>query len=296
MRRPGRDAEVSYRSTVSPSAASLLEGVRGRPEVCLGLPKALSITPRCTLDAPVSCTGGFPPLEALFRAPIGVSRHVIWLHGTTSFECVELRAGLGSTVIVGVLIRCGGFRCSESWLDRRSGIELKRVEIELAYPLVRPGSLGLILKKKIGDIPEERRHRLLSTVKGRKTSYLPSFTSLTFLLTLNQDLCLLIGLMTSERLSSMARTERHMDEYLLLMLSNASGGSLPFGLDKYYSPLYFKVTPIMEVMSTEQPCDVAYEFGNGLLDPWNIPAGFTKPGKTNQLVDNKLLNSIGSGI
>ncbi|RWW24739.1 hypothetical protein GW17_00010964 [Ensete ventricosum] len=241
-----------------------------------------------------------PPLEALFRAPIGVSRHVIWLHGTTSFECVELRAGLGSTVIVGVLIRCGGFRCSESWLDRRSGIELKRVEIELAYPLVRPGSLGLILKwsvaKKIGDIPEERRHRLLSTVKGRKTSYLPSFTSLTFLLTLNQDLCLLIGLMTSERLSSMARTERHMDEYLLLMLSNASGGSLPFGLDKYYSPLYFKVTPIMEVMSTEQPCDVAYEFGNGLLDPWNIPAGFTKPGKTNQLVDNKLLNSIGSGI
>lgn len=80
------------------------------------------------------------------------------------------------------------------------------------------------------------------------------------------------------------------------MLFNASGGSIPFGLGKYYSPLYFTVTPLMEVMSTEQPCDVAYEFGNGLLDPWKIPAGFPKPGKTNQLVDNKLLNSIGSGI
>lgn len=35
----------------------------------------------------------------------------------------------------------------------------------------------------------------------------------------------------------------------------------------------------MEVMSTEQPCDVAYEFGDGLLDPLKIPAHFPKPGK-----------------
>ena len=33
-----------------------------------------------------------------------------------------------------------------------------------------------------------------------------------------------------------------------------------------------------EVMSTEQPCDVAYEFGDGLFDPQNFPKGFPKPG------------------
>ena len=32
-------------------------------------------------------------------------------------------------------------------------------------------------------------------------------------------------------------------------------------------------------MSTEQPCDFAYEFGDGLFDIHEYPQGFPKPGK-----------------
>ncbi|MBA0627653.1 hypothetical protein Godav_022463, partial [Gossypium davidsonii] len=34
-----------------------------------------------------------------------------------------------------------------------------------------------------------------------------------------------------------------------------------------------------EVMSTEQPCDLAYEFGDGLVDLDEFPSGFPKPVK-----------------
>lgn len=32
-------------------------------------------------------------------------------------------------------------------------------------------------------------------------------------------------------------------------------------------------------MPTEEPCDLAYDFGDGLLDPHDIPEGFPKPEK-----------------
>jgi len=38
------------------------------------------------------------------------------------------------------------------------------------------------------------------------------------------------------------------------------------------------VREVNEVMSTEEPCDVAYEFGSGLLDLQEYPQGFPKPG------------------
>ncbi|KAL0354394.1 UNVERIFIED_CONTAM: hypothetical protein Sradi_3886300 [Sesamum radiatum] len=45
------------------------------------------------------------------------------------------------------------------------------------------------------------------------------------------------------------------------------------------SPLYFSVTQVNEVMSTEQPCDFAYEFGDGLLNLPEYPEEFPKPAK-----------------
>lgn len=33
-------------------------------------------------------------------------------------------------------------------------------------------------------------------------------------------------------------------------------------------------------MATEQPCDLAYEFGDGVLDLVEYPQGFPKPGVT----------------
>lgn len=57
------------------------------------------------------------------------------------------------------------------------------------------------------------------------------------------------------------------------------GASIPFHLANLYNPLYFRVRQVTEVMSTEQPCDVAYEFGDGLFDPQNFAKGFPKPGR-----------------
>lgn len=46
-----------------------------------------------------------------------------------------------------------------------------------------------------------------------------------------------------------------------------------------FKPLYFVVRQVKEVMSTEQPCDLAYEFGNGIWNLIEYPEGFPKPGK-----------------
>lgn len=57
-----------------------------------------------------------------------------------------------------------------------------------------------------------------------------------------------------------------------------SDASVFRGISRSFAPLYFTVREVNEVMSTEQPCDVAYEFGSGLLDLQEYPDGFPKPG------------------
>ncbi|KAI5339639.1 hypothetical protein L3X38_018911 [Prunus dulcis] len=57
------------------------------------------------------------------------------------------------------------------------------------------------------------------------------------------------------------------------------GGSFATGLANSFSPLYFVVRQFKEVMPTEQPCDLAYEFGDGLFDLHEYPEGFPKPVK-----------------
>ncbi|KAK3018301.1 hypothetical protein RJ639_002919 [Escallonia herrerae] len=55
-------------------------------------------------------------------------------------------------------------------------------------------------------------------------------------------------------------------------------GSLLAGFSSSF-PLYFVARKLTEVMSTEQPCDLAYEFGDGLLNLHDYPKGFPKPAK-----------------
>lgn len=59
---------------------------------------------------------------------------------------------------------------------------------------------------------------------------------------------------------------------------NHPGGSIFTAFAESFAPLYFTVTQLKEVMSTEQPCDLAYEFGDGLYDIKELPLGFPKPG------------------
>lgn len=58
-----------------------------------------------------------------------------------------------------------------------------------------------------------------------------------------------------------------------------AGGSFLTGVTSSLSPLYFIVRQQKEVMSTEQPCDLAYELGDGLFDIHDYPQGFPKPGQ-----------------
>lgn len=62
-----------------------------------------------------------------------------------------------------------------------------------------------------------------------------------------------------------------------------AGGPVVSTLANALSPLYFEVTEAMEVMATEEPCDVACKFGDGLLAIEDYPQGFPRPGKTHCL-------------
>lgn len=61
-------------------------------------------------------------------------------------------------------------------------------------------------------------------------------------------------------------------------LPRFSDASVFRGISSSFAPLYFTVREVNEVMSTEQPCGIAYEFGSGLLDLKEYPNGFRKPG------------------
>lgn len=52
--------------------------------------------------------------------------------------------------------------------------------------------------------------------------------------------------------------------------------------------MYFMIKQVNEVMSTEQPCDMAYEFGDGVWDLYDYPQGFPKPGGHSCLARNAI--------
>ncbi|KAK1291787.1 hypothetical protein QJS10_CPB17g00114 [Acorus calamus] len=167
------------------------------------------------------------------------------------------------------------------------------------------------LWKKIGDVPEERRHRLLNLLKDRLISRAWEITGMRY------DDPNLVKLNGSSLLS------RDDDSMPLEMWScrTSKGFLMDFGVlirhpclgpstvswmkafnvaifrakdGKTYgriipraslfgsiftssSPLYFTLSQLKEVMPTEQPCDLAFEFGDGLLDLQDYPEGFPKP-------------------
>ncbi|KAL9228451.1 hypothetical protein vseg_004034 [Gypsophila vaccaria] len=152
------------------------------------------------------------------------------------------------------------------------------------------------LWKKISEIPEERRHRLLYLLDSRLISAAWEVAGTRY-----NDAKL-------AKLSSSSLVSAENDALSLEFWNcRKSGGPMPFALIKYlqkalfrangiiygrligsstlarfatsFSPLYFTVREVHEVMPTEQPCDLAYEFGDGLLDLQDYPVGFPKPAK-----------------
>ncbi|XP_027121442.1 uncharacterized protein [Coffea arabica] len=152
------------------------------------------------------------------------------------------------------------------------------------------------LWKKIEDIPEERRHRLLSLLNPRLISRAWEIAGTRYddpklavksasnLLSHADDHALplefwncrtsggplAIAWMKYFKKALFYSKERTYGRFI--------GGSLLEGISSSFIPLYFTVIrEIHEVVSTEQPCDLAYEFGDGLLDLSDYPQGFPKP-------------------
>ncbi|KAL3511533.1 hypothetical protein ACH5RR_024250 [Cinchona calisaya] len=153
------------------------------------------------------------------------------------------------------------------------------------------------LWKKIEDIPEERRHRLLSLLKPRLISQAWEIAGTRYddpklavksasnLLSDGDDAIplelwncrtsggpLAIAWMNFFKKALFYSKERKPYGRFI-------GGSLMEGISNSFFPLYFMVRECNEVMSTEQPCNLAYEFGDGILDLSDYPQGFPKPGK-----------------
>ncbi|XP_021845690.2 uncharacterized protein [Spinacia oleracea] len=152
------------------------------------------------------------------------------------------------------------------------------------------------LWKKISEIPDERRHRLLYLLDPRLISAAWEVAG---------------GRYNDAKLAKLNSSNLVAGENDALTLEfwncRNTGGPLPMGLVKYLqkalfrkdggiygrlmgvsllarmatssSPLYFTVKEAHEVMPTEQPCDLAYEFGDGLLDLHDYPEGFPMPAK-----------------
>ncbi|XP_074288084.1 uncharacterized protein LOC141613241 [Silene latifolia] len=152
------------------------------------------------------------------------------------------------------------------------------------------------LWKKISEIPEERRHRLLYLFNPRLISAaweaagtryddakLAEMSSSSLLSAKNDALSLEFWNCRKSGGPIPLALISHLQKALFRangkIYGRLIGGSTLARIATSFSPLYFSVKEVHEVMPTEQPCDIAYEFGDGHLDLQDYPEGFPKPGR-----------------
>ncbi|OVA01207.1 hypothetical protein BVC80_729g13 [Macleaya cordata] len=154
------------------------------------------------------------------------------------------------------------------------------------------------LWKKIDDIPEERRYRLLYLLNPRlisriwgiagtryEDSKLAKKTASNFLSDGDNVMPLEFWNCRTSGGRPMPISWINFFKKVIFCKDGQTygrilvGGPILGGIANSFSPLYFTVRNHKEVMSTEQPCDSAYEFGDGLLDLHDYPHGFPKAEK-----------------
>ncbi|XP_010428213.1 PREDICTED: uncharacterized protein LOC104712916 isoform X2 [Camelina sativa] len=133
------------------------------------------------------------------------------------------------------------------------------------------------LWKKIEDIPEERRHHLLQLLEPRLISRAWEIASTRYD---NPKL----AKMTASRLFSTGDAETSLEYFSC----RTSQGPLIISWINFFKMAVFRssngqtygrVCEAMEVMATEEPCDAACKFGDGLLAIEDYPQGFPRPSK-----------------
>ncbi|OAY61333.1 uncharacterized protein LOC110600072 isoform X1 [Manihot esculenta] len=153
------------------------------------------------------------------------------------------------------------------------------------------------LWKKIEDIPEERHHRLLTLLNPRLISRAWQIAGTRYEDPKLAKKCASNLLCSEEKepsvefyscqssggqwpiawMKSFKKAVFYCDDGKTY--GRLIGGSLLAQITNTCSPLYFMVVPHGEVMSTEQPCDLAYELGDGHLNLQSYPQGFPRPAK-----------------
>ncbi|KAL3632146.1 hypothetical protein CASFOL_025130 [Castilleja foliolosa] len=174
------------------------------------------------------------------------------------------------------------------------------------------------LWKKIDDIPVERRHNLLSVLTPRLISRAWDVAGGRY-----EDSKL------AKRSASSLLSDVTRAGFIELWRCRTSGAPLPIawmntcqkvifccsdgkaygrliggypplpGIFHPIHPLYFCVGETNEVMSTEEPCDLAYEFGDGFFNLPEYPQEFPKPGKHPPLFDDQVViyvRHVGPGV
>lgn len=155
------------------------------------------------------------------------------------------------------------------------------------------------LWKKIGDIPEERRHRLLSLLTSKQianmweitgemyeSSDFPPPDSGTFLLGSDSE-SLLKPVSWTGKLADVPWPLSSFNRFKKIFFLGTdgsvygrviTGGWLLQHVTRWILPLYFEVRDVRKVNATEDPCNIALEYGEGQLH-LDIPQGFPNPAK-----------------
>ncbi|XP_050236862.1 uncharacterized protein LOC126686709 [Mercurialis annua] len=184
-----------------------------------------------------------------------------------------------------------------SYLDEQDVVAFLNPNKELIPLDPQSYNSAAYLWKKIEDIPEDRRHRLLALIE-------PELISKAWQIAGTRYEDPMLAKKSASNLLSCEDGETSVEFYNC----RSSGGPWPIGWMKLFKkaifrsnngniygrliggpvsaqitnstrPLYFEVTHHGEVLSTEQPCDLAYELGDGHLNFLDYPQGFPAPAK-----------------
>ncbi|KAL3825028.1 hypothetical protein ACJIZ3_021057 [Penstemon smallii] len=173
------------------------------------------------------------------------------------------------------------------------------------------------LWKKIEEIPEERRHHLLSLLNPRLISRAwevagrrydnPVLAKKSASSLLSDGDCAGSLEFWKCRTSGAPLPIAWMNSFDKVIFCSGDGkahgrligGYGLSGIINSIAPLYFNIRHINEVISTEEPCDFAYEFGDGLLSLPQYPQGFPKPAKHPWPFDDQVViyvRHVGPGV
>lgn len=160
-------------------------------------------------------------------------------------------------------------------------------------------NLAAYLWKKIGDIPEERRHRLFYLLKPKHISRFWEIAGMRYKDTstnTNNDAAKLLHMESKSLLPEYWSGKINEVPWPIGWMSRFKkaffhgndgciyGRVLPGGffvrsIANGFSPLYFVVRNANEVLATEEPCDLTFEFGDGQLQLLDLPQSFPRPAK-----------------